>query len=147
MVVQLVQSGHIQFQTTRSHDLTYADGHHEWIPFLDILGLLPRSWQRYDANYIVNELFHQVHPAALESQEVRNNPTRPKNPLYTEGHSNIFKVWDSPDGIPWKEATDKEYFILEDKRKCWIKIKIKDIPRGKSLIDVRNNSQWLLGFT
>jgi hypothetical protein len=48
-------------------------------------------------------------------------------------------VWDSPDGILWKEATDKEYFILEDKRKCWIKIKIKDIPRGKSLIDVR----WL----
>ena len=117
--------------------LTYADGHHEWIPFLDILGLLPRSWQRYEANYITNELFHQVHLAALESQEVRNNPTRPKSPLYTEGHSDIFKAWDSPDGILWKEATDKEYFILEDKRKCWIKIKIKDIPRGKSLIDVR----------
>ncbi len=46
-------------------------------------------------------------------------------------------MWDSPDGILWKEATDKEYFILEDKKKFRIKIKIKDIPRGKSLIDVR----------
>ena len=117
--------------------LTYADGHHEWIPFLDVLGLLPKSWQRYEANFITNELFHQVHLAALESQEVRNNPTRPKSPLYTEGHSDIFKAWDSPDGMLWKEATDKEYYILEDKKKCWIKIKIKDIPRGKSLIDVR----------
>jgi hypothetical protein len=45
---------------------------------------------------------------------VRNNPTRPKSPLYTEGHSDIFKAWDSPDGVFWKEATDKEYYILED---------------------------------
>ena len=67
-------------------------------------------------NYIANELFHQVHLAALESQEVSNNPTRPKRPLYTEGHSDIFKGWDSPDGIFWKEATDKEYYILEDKK-------------------------------
>jgi hypothetical protein len=26
-----------------SYYLTYSDGHHEWIPFLDILGLLPKS--------------------------------------------------------------------------------------------------------
>ncbi len=117
--------------------LTYADGHHEWIPFLDILGHLLRSWQRYEAKYIANELFHQVRLAALESEEVRNNPTRPKSTLYTEGHSDIFKVWDSPDGIFWKEDTDKVYYILEDKKKCWMKIKIKDIPRGKSLTDVR----------
>jgi hypothetical protein len=107
--------------------LTYADGHHEWIPFLDILGHLLRSWQRYEAKYIANELFHQVRLAALESEEVRNNPTRPKSTLYTEGHSDIFKVWDSPDGIFWKEDTDKVYYILEDKKKCWMKIKIKDI--------------------
>ncbi len=54
-------------------------------------------------------MFHQVHLEALESQEVRI----------------------------WKEATDKEYYILEDKKKCWIKIKIKDIPHVKSFIDVR----------
>ena len=29
--------------------MTYADGHHEWIPFLDMLGLLPKSWQRHEA--------------------------------------------------------------------------------------------------
>ncbi len=74
--------------------------------------------------------------AALESQPVRSHPTRPKSPLYTEGHSDIFKAWDSPDRIFWKEATDQEYYILEDKKKFWIKIKIKDIHRGKSLIDV-----------
>jgi hypothetical protein len=107
MVVQLVQSR----KMTRTI-LTYADGcHHEWIHFLDILGLLPRSWQRYGANYIANELFHQVHLAALESQEVSNNPTRPKSPLYTEGHSDIFKTWDSPDDVFWKEATDKELVL------------------------------------
>jgi hypothetical protein len=59
---------------------------------------MPRSWQRYEANYIANELFHQEHLAALESQEVRNNPTRPKIPLYTEGQLDIFKARDSPDG-------------------------------------------------
>ncbi len=26
------------------------------------------------------------------------------------------KAWDSPDGVLWKEATDKEYYILEDER-------------------------------
>ncbi len=62
--------------------------------------------------------------------------------MYTEGHSDIFKTWDSPDGVLWKKATDKEYYILEDKRKCWMKIKIKGIPRGTSLFDVR----WVFKF-
>ena len=117
--------------------LTYADGHHEWIPFLDMLGLLPKSWQKQEANFIQNELFHQVHLAALESQEVCNNPTRPKSPLYTEGHRDIDKAWNAHDGLHWKQASDKEYFTLAEKKKCWKIIKIKDVPRGKSLIDVR----------
>jgi len=78
-----------------------------------------------------------VHLAALESQEESNNPTRSKSTLYSEGQSDRFKARDFPDRILWKEATDKEYFILEDKKKCWIKFKIKNIPRGKSLINVR----------
>jgi hypothetical protein len=65
-----------------SFSLTFQGGtrywlsnvYHEWIPFLDILGLLSRSWQRYEANYIANELFRQVHLATPESQEVWNNP-------------------------------------------------------------------------
>jgi hypothetical protein len=63
------------------------------------------------------------------------DPTRSKRPLYTDR----FKTWDSPDGILWKKATDKEYFILEDKKdlQFWIKFKIKDIPCGKSSINVR----------
>ena len=79
--------------------LTYADGHHEWIPFLDMLGHLPKSWQRHEAKYIQNELFHQVHLAAVESQEVCNNPTRPKSP---EGHRDIVKAWNAHDGLQWK---------------------------------------------
>jgi hypothetical protein len=85
--------------------LTYADGHHEWIPFLDMLGLLPKSWQRYEANYIRNELFHQVHLATLESQEVSNNPTIPKSPLYTEGHRDIVKTWNAHDGLQSVETS------------------------------------------
>ncbi len=117
--------------------MTYADGHHEWIPFLDMLGLLPKSWQRHEANFIQNVLFHQVHLAALESQEVCNHPTRPKSPLYTEGHRDIDKAWNAHVDLQWKQASDKEYSTLGEKKKCWKIIKIKDVPRGKSLIDVR----------
>jgi hypothetical protein len=72
---------------------------HEWIPFLDMLGHLPKSWQRHEAKYIQNELFHQVHLATVESQEVCNNPTRPKSP---EGHRDIVKAWNAHDGLQWK---------------------------------------------
>ena len=73
--------------------LTYSDGHHEWIPFLDILGLLPRSWQRYEANYITNELFHQVHLAALESQEVRNKYTRGQKEMLDKDQDQRYPSW------------------------------------------------------
>ena len=81
-----------------------------------MLGLLPKSWQKQETNFIQNEFFHQVHLTALESQEVCNNPTRPKSPLYTEGHRDIVKAWDAHDGFQWKQATDKEYSTLERKR-------------------------------
>ena len=81
-------------------------------PFLDILRLLTKSCQKHEVNFIQNELFHQVHLTGLESQEVCNNPTRPKSPLYTEGHRDIVKVWNDHDGLQWKQASDKEYSTL-----------------------------------
>ena len=35
-----------------------SDGHHERITFPDVVGLLPKSWQSYEGNYIKNELFY-----------------------------------------------------------------------------------------
>jgi hypothetical protein len=81
--------------------------------------------------------FHQVHLTALESQEVCNNSKRPKGPLHTEGHRDIVKAWNDHDGLQWKQGSDKEYSTLGEKKKCWKIIKIKDVSRGKSLIDVR----------
>ena len=66
-----------------------------------------------------------------------NNPTRPKNLLYTEGHHDIVKTWNTHDGLQWKQASDKECSALGEKKKCWKIIKIKDVPHNKNLIDVR----------
>ena len=70
---------------------------------------------------------------ALESQRVCNNPTRPKIPLYTEGHRDIVKDWNAHDGLQWKQASDKEFSTLGEKKKYWKIIKIKDVPRDKNL--------------
>jgi hypothetical protein len=107
-------------------------------PFLIYLDSCPKAGRRKKLiSFKMNCLFHQVHLTSLESQEVCNNPTRPKSPLYTEGHRDIDKAWNVHDDLHWKQASDKEYSTLGDKKKCWKIIKIKDVPRDKSLIDVR----------
>ena len=54
------------------------------------------------------------------------------------------KAWDSPDGILWKEATDKEYFILEVTKTCWIKIQDQRHPssRVRAQLTFNGSSNW-----
>ena len=114
------------------YELEFADGSAEYLPYGDILLLLRKSKRRREAeaNYAaVSEFMMQ----AVFEAHAANGPTD-----YTEP-ADIFKAWNSPDHVKWREAIDKEMRLLGQEMDCWEEVDLSSMPKGHTLID----STWI----
>jgi len=117
---------------TVSHQLFYpADNHEEWLPFSEVVKLLPKSWARDEerANVVC---YHLTSVAADE--KFSTNPAQVAA-TYTEPLK-CQDALNAPDRVHWKAALALEYHTLE-KMGCWRVVKISALPPSVKLISCK----------
>ena len=120
---------------TDSYQLFYpADNHEEWLPFSEVVKLLPKSWARDEERANVVS-YHLTSVAADE--KLSTNPAQVAA-TYTEPLK-YQDALNAPDRVLWKAALDLEYHTLE-KMGCWRVVKISTLPPGVKLISCK----WVL---
>ncbi len=122
---------------TDSYQLFYpVDNHEEWLPFSEVVKLLPNSWVRDEerAN-VVAVCYHLTSVAADE--KLSTNPAQVAA-TYTEPLK-YQDALNAPDRVLWKAALALEYHTLE-KMGCWRVVKISALPPSVKLISCK----WVL---
>jgi hypothetical protein len=116
---------------TDSYQLFYlADNHEEWLPFSEVVKLLPKSWARDEerAN-VVAVCYHLTSVAADE--KLSTNPAQVAA-TYTEPLK-YQDAFNAPHRVLWKAALALEYHTLE-KMGCWRVVKISALAPSVKLI-------------
>jgi hypothetical protein len=122
---------------TDSYQLFYPnDNHEEWLPFSEVVKLLPKSWARdEERENVVAVCYHLTSVAADE--KLSTNPAQVAA-TYTEPLK-YQDALNAPDRVLWKAALALEYHTLE-KMGCWRVVKISALPPSVKLISCK----WVL---
>jgi hypothetical protein len=117
---------------TVSHQLFYpADNHEEWLPFSEVVKLLPKSWARDEerANVVSYHLTSVAADEKLSTNPAQVVATYTKPLKYQD-------ALNAPDRVHWKAALALEYHTLE-KMGCWRVVKISALPPSVKLISCK----------
>jgi hypothetical protein len=109
---------------TDSYRLFYpSDNHEEWMPFSEVVKLLPKSWARDEeqANVVVicYALTEVVADAKLSTNPVQVAATYTESLKYQD-------AFIAPDRVLWKAALDLEYNTLA-RMGCWCVVKVSTL--------------------
>ncbi len=122
---------------TDSYQLFYpANNHEEWLPFSEVVKLLPKSWARDEERANVVVVCYHLTPVAAD-EKLSTNPAQVAA-TYTEPLK-YQEALNAPDRVLWKAALDLEYHTLE-KMGCCGFVKFSTLPPGVKLISCK----WVL---
>ena len=127
---------------TDSYQLFYpADNHEEWLPFSEVVKLLPKSWARDEERANVVAVCYHLSATIFHRLLLTRNsqPTQHKSRLLNTGPLKYQDALNAPDRELWKAALDLEYHTLE-KMGCWLVVKISILPPNVKLISCK----WVL---
>ena len=122
---------------TDSYRLFYpVDNHEEWLPFSEVVKLLPKSWARDEEQANIVAICYAL-TEVVADEKLSTDPAQAAA-TYTEP----IKYQDAliaPDRVLWKAALDLEYGTLE-RMGCWRVVKLSTLPPGVKPITCK----WVL---
>ena len=108
---------------TDSYHLVYpTDDHEEWLPFSEVVKLLPKSWARDEeqATFWLFVTMLRFLPRLLLTRNSR--PIQPRSLLHNDQGALVARVL-------WKAALDLEYHTLK-KMGCWRVVRLSTLAPG-----------------
>ncbi len=112
---------------TDSYQLFYpADNHEEWMPFSEVVKLLPKSWVRDKERTNVVAVCYSYHLTSVAADEKLSTNPAQVAVTYTEPLK-YQDALNAPDRVLWKTVLALEYHTLE-KMGCWRVVKISAFP-------------------
>ena len=103
-----------------------VDNHEEWLPFPEVVKILPKSWARDEEQANIVAICYAL-TEVVADEKLSTDPAQAAA-TYTEP----IKYQDaliSPDRVLWKAALYLEYSTLE-KMGCWRVVKLSTLPPG-----------------
>jgi hypothetical protein len=117
-----------------AYELEFADNEWHLISFEDTLKLIPKSWQKADAEANFCAVFDNLNAAVFNAKTMP--PPAAKQAEYTtpKTPAEARKNWD---WHLWEPAFDKEFYVLDQEKGCWVVVDIDSMPPDANLIDCK----------